>query len=291
MKILLVEDELYLAHAIATKLESLGYSCTSTLSIDEALKIEKKDILIISTSSTSPKFYALLKEYKNSVVILLANYISNDTITRPIAIGANDYVVKPFSIEELVRKLNHCVEFNRLKKLNDAMKAHIRCTQFKIEINPVNINLPIFVQTSSVNRAFSFVFDIANQKKLGIIYLEFLDFSSDMKCLTSATKKDLVFISGFDFLTKGCRDEVLEAIRNKNIVIYTNAEPAKNFNILKLNTQIESSGGEILSVENYIKHIILFNQNNLSDTELAKRLGMSRKSLWEKRKKYGISKK
>jgi len=46
----------------------------------------------------------------------------------------------------------------------------------------------------------------------------------------------------------------------------------------------------ILSIENYIKHIILTHQHKFPDTELSRRLGISRKSLWEKRKKYGIFK-
>jgi len=49
--------------------------------------------------------------------------------------------------------------------------------------------------------------------------------------------------------------------------------------------------GDILSIENYVKYIITKYQTKFPDTELSKKLGISRKSLWEKRKKYGISKK
>ena len=50
-------------------------------------------------------------------------------------------------------------------------------------------------------------------------------------------------------------------------------------------------GGEILSVKEYEKLIISKYENRYPDIELAKKLGMSRKSLWEKRKKYGIIRK
>jgi DNA-binding NtrC family response regulator len=36
--------------------------------------------------------------------------------------------------------------------------------------------------------------------------------------------------------------------------------------------------------------MVLNFQNNYPDTELSKKLGISRKSLWEKRKKFGIEK-
>ena len=49
--------------------------------------------------------------------------------------------------------------------------------------------------------------------------------------------------------------------------------------------------GEILPIEEYVKYIMIHFQHRLPDTELSKRLGISRKSLWEKRKKYGIVKK
>ena len=49
--------------------------------------------------------------------------------------------------------------------------------------------------------------------------------------------------------------------------------------------------GEILPIEEYVKYIMTNFQNRFPDTELSKKLGISRKSLWEKRKKYGIIKK
>lgn len=46
-----------------------------------------------------------------------------------------------------------------------------------------------------------------------------------------------------------------------------------------------------LSIENYTKEFILRYQNSISEKELADRLGITRKSLWEKRKKWGLVKK
>jgi hypothetical protein len=49
--------------------------------------------------------------------------------------------------------------------------------------------------------------------------------------------------------------------------------------------------GDILPIEDYVRYIVLNYQHKFPDTELSKKLGISRKSLWEKRKKYGIIKK
>ncbi len=43
-----------------------------------------------------------------------------------------------------------------------------------------------------------------------------------------------------------------------------------------------------LSLEDYFQHFVLENQDTMSETELAKKLGISRKSLWERRQRLGI---
>ncbi len=51
------------------------------------------------------------------------------------------------------------------------------------------------------------------------------------------------------------------------------------------------SGGEIgekLSLEEYFRNFVLQHQDQMTETELAKRLGISRKSLWMRRQRFGI---
>ncbi len=46
-----------------------------------------------------------------------------------------------------------------------------------------------------------------------------------------------------------------------------------------------------LSLEDYFQRFVLENQDNMTETELASRLGISRKSLWERRQRMGIPRK
>ena len=46
-----------------------------------------------------------------------------------------------------------------------------------------------------------------------------------------------------------------------------------------------------LSLEDYFQRFVLENQDSMSETELAKKLGVSRKCLWERRQKLGIPRK
>ncbi|HBY48861.1 MAG TPA: response regulator, partial [Alcanivorax sp.] len=45
---------------------------------------------------------------------------------------------------------------------------------------------------------------------------------------------------------------------------------------------------EDLSLEDYFTRFVLENQDSMTETELAQKLGISRKSLWERRQRLGI---
>ncbi|MDN3523912.1 sigma-54 dependent transcriptional regulator [Halomonas sabkhae] len=52
-----------------------------------------------------------------------------------------------------------------------------------------------------------------------------------------------------------------------------------------------SDDAEDLSLEDYFQHFVLEHQDQMSETELAHKLGISRKCLWERRQKLGIPRK
>ena len=57
------------------------------------------------------------------------------------------------------------------------------------------------------------------------------------------------------------------------------------------NDNILLGNSNIMTINDYVKMMVLSYQNKYPDTELSKKLGISRKSLWEKRKKLDIEKK
>ena len=50
---------------------------------------------------------------------------------------------------------------------------------------------------------------------------------------------------------------------------------------------IEDASGE-LSLEDYFQRFVLQHQDAMNETELAQKLGISRKCLWERRQRFGI---
>ena len=53
----------------------------------------------------------------------------------------------------------------------------------------------------------------------------------------------------------------------------------------------EDPGDSEETLEDYFQRFVLENQDNMTETELAQKLGISRKNLWERRKRFGIPRK
>ncbi len=45
---------------------------------------------------------------------------------------------------------------------------------------------------------------------------------------------------------------------------------------------------ESLSLEEYFRQFVLENQDRMTETSMAKKLGISRKTLWERRQRFGL---
>ena len=94
-------------------------------------------------------------------------------------------------------------------------------------------------------------------------------------------------------LKRNVKDQLIKQILDKKCVICS-LESDDEFTHKKVvfnskNKSLDHS--QIMSINDYIKTIVINHQNRYPDTELSKRLGISRKSLWEKRKKLEIDKK
>ena len=84
-----------------------------------------------------------------------------------------------------------------------------------------------------------------------------------------------------------------ELIEGKSVILQSNEFEsffAYNKIVFESSKSQMENTNEIMSINDYVKLIIVNFQAQYPDTELSRRLGMSRKSLWEKRKKFGIEK-
>jgi len=281
MKITIVENELYLAQSIQNNLsEKLNARCEIFASYSEALNSEA-DIYIVNTNLQG-NLRNFITEKKNKIIILLVPYVTYSTVMQPIEYGADDYLQKPFSIEELIRKINHLNEFYSLKeKINDLYKF-LDFVFKDVEVNIQKYSFPIIIKSNLNKSVEKFILDISRKENKSIKIVDLTKFNKK-----SFNNRHIYLCLNYDRVKD---EEILRFISRYNSIILL----PKNFENLEATVEIENSyqilDDEILSIEEYIKFIIHNYQYKFPDTELSKKLGISRKSLWEKRKKYGIFK-
>ena len=294
MKILIIENEVYLAQSIATKLGELGHTCEMCTSTRDAIKSNNYDVVLLSTNINGQDFNPLIETFKNSIVILMVSYISNDTVSKPLSAGAKDYILKPFMIEELIRKIDHYQDYERLKKRNEAYEKYLAHTfsDTKHEQNLDEIKLPLFISSGFQKYADAFAFEYAQKKNLPLHFLSLSD-PKTLGEIASLPQNSILYIIDYQTLKKSDKERFCELIKGKKAII-AGSEKIEDVAYPVLEIKRESNvfdKNEILPIEDYVKYIVLHYQDKYPDTELSKKLGISRKSLWEKRKKYDIIKK
>lgn len=115
MKILLVEDNELLAKGLIYSLEQKEYIVFHAMNINETLKIIKKeqiDIAILDISLPDGNGFDLYKNYikeKEIQTIFLTAKDEEDDIVKGLELGAEDYITKPFSIKELLARMNKII--------------------------------------------------------------------------------------------------------------------------------------------------------------------------------------
>jgi len=294
MKILIIENEVYLAQSIATKLAELGHICEMCTSTKDAIRSHNYDVVLLSTNINGQDFNPVIDTFKSSIVILMVSYISNDTVSKPLSAGAKDYILKPFMIEELIRKINHYQDYEKLKRRNVAYEKYLKhsFSSAKHEKNIDNLELPLFISSSFQKYSDALAFDYAQKKDLPLHFLTLSDPKS-LNELNTLPQNSLIYIIDYQILKKADKKQFCDLISGRNIII-TSTEKIEDVNHNVIEIKNESNvfdKSDILPIEDYVKFIVLNYQDKLPDTELSKKLGISRKSLWEKRKKYDIIKK
>lgn len=123
MRILLVEDEAALVDIISTKLKQEKYLVDTSLDGEEGLEYALNniyDLIILDVMLPKISGIEILKKIKENnieakVILLTARSALEDKLIG-FNYGANDYITKPFHIEELVARVNAQLRINNISK-------------------------------------------------------------------------------------------------------------------------------------------------------------------------------
>jgi DNA-binding NtrC family response regulator len=293
MKIVIVESELYLAQSIAAKLSEANFEAETYSSIKEALA-SHGDVYLLSTSISGQSCLPVVKKFKDKIVILMVNYINNDTVGEPMRHGAQDYIVKPFMIEDLIRKIEYHRKVCLLEKNNAFYEKYIDNILGKISCSeiPGKLAPPVIFHTNYQRAADKMALKVSKERGLPLVLISFEE--KDWKeQITNSTKQNISYLVGFEKLKQGDRVKLFELLKGKLFILSTTEEIENApFDVVKIETTDKLyDQNEILTIDEYVQYMVKSFQYKLPDTALSKKLGISRKSLWEKRKKYDLFKK
>jgi len=292
MKIIIVENELYLAQSIASKLQEQGYDTEIYSSVKEAMS-SRGDVYLLSTNLPGQNTSPMITAFKDKIIILMVNYINNDTVGEPLKLGAKDYIVKPFMLEDLMRKIEHYKEYQSLKKQTSLYQEYMDNLLCDIEsdFDISTITTPLVIETNYQRLIDKIVFTHAQTNNILLTFVPLGDKNWKEK-IEKSSPSSLLYITEIQELKKADKEALLALLPNYEFILCSTCNFESPFETITLNTDSKLyDQNEILTIDDYVKFIVNSFQYKFPDTELSKKLGISRKSLWEKRKKYGLFKK
>ena len=132
LKILLCEDDENLGMLLREYLQAKGYAtelCADGEAGYKAFLKTKFDICVLDVMMQKKDGFTLAKEIRNSnqdvpIIFLTAKTLKED-ILEGFKIGADDYITKPFSMEELVFRIEAIIRRTKGKKNKESTVYHI----------------------------------------------------------------------------------------------------------------------------------------------------------------------
>jgi len=168
--VLVVDDEVAITDLITEVLSIAGYQVTTSSDGLDALnqiRRSKFDLILLDVNLPKVDGFAVLEKIRESAptqpIIMISARIDKDDVTRGLRLGADDYVRKPFSVEELVLRIENLLKRDGRNlpeiiscgpiTLNDS-KHLVTFNDEEVALSPTEFNL-LFVLLQNQNRVLS----------------------------------------------------------------------------------------------------------------------------------------
>ena len=142
--ILIVEDEIPIHELIRRNLQAVGHTCLSAFDGKEAIQVlEQKEVDLILLDIMLPELdgYEVFQQARGTPTIFLTARSSLSDKVKGLTLGADDYLVKPFEMLELLARVDAVLR--RTKKEGksfelDALKIDFESRQAFLNDKPVD---------------------------------------------------------------------------------------------------------------------------------------------------------
>ncbi len=144
-RILLVEDEINLARPLQFNLEQEGYDVRSTADGREAmawLEKEKFDLIILDIMIEGMDGFEVARrvrtrDQKLPILMLTARSTEQDRV-QGLELGADDYMVKPFHLRELLLRIQRMLKRSQWYAGNESPAREIRVAGYTVSLDSLN---------------------------------------------------------------------------------------------------------------------------------------------------------
>lgn len=142
--ILIVEDEIPIHELIRRNLQAVGHTCLSAFDGKEAIQIQgQKEVDLILLDIMLPELdgYEVFQQLRGTPTIFLTARSSLSDKVKGLTLGADDYLVKPFEMLELLARVDAVLR--RTKKEGksfelDALRIDFESRQVFVNEKPVD---------------------------------------------------------------------------------------------------------------------------------------------------------
>lgn len=134
--VLIADDELSIREVLSIFLEQLGFEVSCATHADEACDLIKHhDFDVILSDLRMPRgggmrvLNFLQGRDKPSLVIMMTAYASAENAVEAMKLGAHDYLIKPFKLEELQVTIDRALAHHRLRQENRYLREAIEAKE------------------------------------------------------------------------------------------------------------------------------------------------------------------
>jgi DNA-binding response OmpR family regulator len=168
IKILYVEDEPFLGRIVKESLESRDYEVvmiTDGKLAQSTFEKNKPDICVLDIMLPTKDGYAIAKDIRKvspgiPIIFVTAKNQTEDVL-KGFEVGGNDYLRKPFSMEELIVRVNNLLQLTQ--KTTKALPENI--VMGKYEFNPMRYELKIANTVKKLSHREASLLQILSENK------------------------------------------------------------------------------------------------------------------------------
>ena len=292
MIITIIEKEILLANDISGKLRKQGYETEVFDCITKATTLSKGDVYLLSTVFSMQSIKVFMTKFQHKSILLLVSHKSNETLTKPIELGAKDYIMKPVSMDILIKKIEHYQEFENLKFQHALYREYHNYVLKAIDLEQYidKIGFPMIIITNNVVYIDQLVLAYAKKKNMDVVFIS-LNTKNWRDKIRFSNSDQPLYLSGLESLNVKERNSLFDKLEGRQFIISSFISVNKPYETIEIAVQSTSLyKNEILTISGYALMVIRSLQHKMSDIAISEKLGYTRKKVASLRKKHELFK-